>query len=219
MTTRIILVRHGETEWNDQSRVQGHSDIPMNAKGIRQAELAAIALRDELVAAVLTSDLGRAMETGRIIAEQHQAPLSTHPGIRERCWGVWEGLTMAEIARVDPERHAALRRGEWVTPHGAESWRAMKQRILRTIETFADRHPGKTIVVATHGGTIKAFVSAFLGVRRTGRGSMRISNGGISVVLRRADHWTLETYNSTAHLTDTPESSEPSGKRLIEAAF
>ncbi|HOC32304.1 MAG TPA: histidine phosphatase family protein, partial [Armatimonadota bacterium] len=113
----------------------------------------------------------------------------------------------------------ALRRGEWVTPDGAESWRAMKQRILKTIGTFADKHPGKTIVVATHGGTIKAFVSAFLGVRRTGRGSMRISNGGISVVLRRADHWTLETYNSTAHLTDTPESSEPSGKRLIEAAF
>lgn len=147
--TELILVRHGETDWNRDGRFQGHADPPLNRAGRRQA----LALAEELegleLDVVYTSDLRRAAETAEIIASQRRIPLHRDPGLREVDVGSWSGLTRAEI----DERFPGADR------HDGESRDAHRDRVLQAVTAIAERHPGRRILIVSHGGSLRAVLS------------------------------------------------------------
>jgi broad specificity phosphatase PhoE len=147
MATRIILARHGETDWNLERRWQGHSDRPLNDTGRAQAEALAGQLADEPIEAVYSSDLVRAHETARIVASRLGLDVVTVPGLRERRFGSWEGLRDAEVEERFPGLSSA--------PDG-ESREDMLARVLESLEAIARAHTGKTVLVVAHGGPIRA---------------------------------------------------------------
>ena len=124
--TRIIAIRHGETAWNVDSRLQGHLDIPLNDVGLWQARQAALALADEPIDAIYSSDLQRAWVTARAIAETTQAPLTAHQGLRERSFGVLQGHTFEELEAKEPEQAYRWRkRDPAFAPAGAGAFGAV----------------------------------------------------------------------------------------------
>ena len=147
MPARIILARHGETDWNRERRWQGHSDRPLNETGREQAETLAAELADEPIAAVYSSDLMRAHETARIVADRLGLDVVTVPGLRERRFGSWEGLQDVEVERLFPGVHG---------PPDGEPRDDMTRRVLESLERIAASNDGRTVLVVTHGGPIRA---------------------------------------------------------------
>jgi probable phosphoglycerate mutase len=147
MATRIILARHGETDWNRERRWQGHSDRPLNDTGRQQAEALAAQLAGEPIAAVYSSDLMRAHETARLVANELGLDVVAIPGLRERRFGSWEGLQDVEVERQFP--------GALGPPDG-ETREEMKRRVLESLKAIAASHPERTVLVVSHGGPIKA---------------------------------------------------------------
>jgi broad specificity phosphatase PhoE len=136
--TRIIAIRHGETAWNVDSRLQGHLDIPLNDVGLWQARQAALALADEPIDAIYSSDLQRAWVTAQAIAETTQAPLAAHQGLRERSFGVLQGHTFEELEAKEPEQAYRWRkRDPAFAPEGGESLIALRERITATTYALA----------------------------------------------------------------------------------
>jgi broad specificity phosphatase PhoE len=149
LTTTLLLVRHGETDWNAEGRLQGHTDRPLNDFGRRQAKALAGRLEGDGITAVYASDLSRARETAEILAERLRLPVATDPDLRERNWGTWEGLTGAERDRVEYV-------GEAHDAHG--------ERVLRAVLRIAELHPGERVVVVTHGGSLRRVQIAAYGM-------------------------------------------------------
>lgn len=153
--TRIIAIRHGETAWNATARLQGHRDIPLNELGLWQAAQAAQALADEPVAHIYSSDLQRAYQTAQAVSQVTGAPLTAESGLRERCFGVYEGRTFQELEVEQPE--VALRwrqRDPEFTPEGGESLIMLRDRVSSTVDRLAALHPGELIVLTAHGGVL-----------------------------------------------------------------
>jgi 2,3-bisphosphoglycerate-dependent phosphoglycerate mutase len=147
--TVFLLVRHGETDWNAEGRLQGHTDTPLNDFGRRQARALAEDLAGEAVDAVYSSDLSRARETAEIVAERLGLPVVLDPDLREKDWGTWEGLTAAERDHVELA-------GETTGAHRA--------RVLRSLHSIADRHPAGRVLVVTHGGSVRRVQAITLGM-------------------------------------------------------
>ena len=147
MPTRIILARHGETDWNLERRWQGHSDRPLNETGLAQAEELAEELAGEPIAAVYSSDLVRAHETARIVAARLGLVVVAVPGLRERQFGSWEGLRDVEVEHRFPGAHG---------PPDGETREEMLRRVLESLEAIAAAHDGETVLVVCHGGPIRA---------------------------------------------------------------
>jgi probable phosphoglycerate mutase len=147
--TTLLLVRHGETDWNAEGRLQGHTDRPLNDHGRRQAAALAERLADDEIDAVYASDLARARETAEILAGRLGLPVVTDPDLRERNWGNWEGLTGTERDRVDYV-------GEDREAHGA--------RVIQAVRRIAEHHPGERVVVVTHGGSLRRIQVAAYGM-------------------------------------------------------
>lgn len=149
MPTEILLVRHGETDWNRDRRWQGHADPPLNEEGRRQAQALAEALAGEDVAAVYSSDLLRAHETARIVAERLGLEVTALPDLREVDVGSWSGLTRDEIAHRFPGAE------RW---EGGETREEMAERVLGAVRRIAAAHPGGRVLVVTHGGPVRALL-------------------------------------------------------------
>lgn len=150
MTTLLYLVRHGETDWNAQRRIQGSTDIPLNDTGRRQAADAAELLARRRFDAVVASPLSRASETGAIIADRlGLAAPTTYPGLAERSYGEAEGLTDTEVTARYPHDDIP----------GRESRSALLARITETLAEIAVRFDGGVVVVATHGAVIRSVVN------------------------------------------------------------
>jgi broad specificity phosphatase PhoE len=148
--TTLLLVRHGETDWNADGRLQGQTDRPLSEFGRRQARQLADELADEELQAIYSSDLARAHETAAIVGERLGLPVALDPELREKDWGTWEGLTAVERDRV-----------EFV----GESTEAHQERILRSLRRIAERHPdGGRVLVVTHGGSMRRVQTAALGM-------------------------------------------------------
>jgi len=158
--TDILLIRHGETAWNAERRLQGHLDIPLNAEGERQAALLAGALAGEPLDLVVASDLQRARQTAQAVADARGLPLAVDPALRERCYGGFEGLLYSEIEARFPHEFAAwqARDVDAVLPPGrnrGESFRAFFDRATGAILALAAAHPGQTIAIVAHGGVLE----------------------------------------------------------------
>jgi broad specificity phosphatase PhoE len=147
--TTLLLVRHGETDWNASGRLQGHTDTPLNAHGRRQAKALADRLAGDGIAAVYASDLARARETAEILGERLGLPVVVDADLREKNWGNWEGLTGAERERIEYE-------GETTAEHA--------ERVLHAVRRIAERHPGQRIVIVTHGGSLRRIQAAASGM-------------------------------------------------------
>ncbi|MFN8224680.1 MAG: histidine phosphatase family protein [Gaiellales bacterium] len=149
MATTIHLVRHGETDWNRGQRIQGHTDVPLNDAGRRQAIDLGRTLAHLALDAVYSSDLSRASETAERIAEHHNLPVVRRPALREKHFGSWEGLTDAEVHTRFPDARA----GQW---GDGETTADLARRVVAMLAEIARAHPGETVLVVTHGGVIRA---------------------------------------------------------------
>ncbi len=200
-TTRICLVRHGETEWNAARRIQGQTDIALNATGRRQAEAAGCWLRTARIAALYSSDLQRAWATAQAIGAALGLPPKAAPELRERAYGVFEGLTYAEAQARYPAGYAAFegRNADYDFELG-ESLKAMHARVTGKLQAIAATHSGRNVAVVVHGGVLDI-------VNRFVRGNplemprdFLIPNAGINWIAMVDGVWTLETWGETDHL-------------------
>jgi broad specificity phosphatase PhoE len=152
--TTLLLARHGETDWNRDGRWQGLSDTRLNDLGREQAEALAAHL-DDAVDVVYSSDLARARETAEIVAARLGLEVRLDPRLRERGFGAWEGLTTAEIENRFAESHRRWRAGEGAGAEDAEPFAAFAARIHAFLEDAVRQHPGQTVLVIAHGGSIR----------------------------------------------------------------
>ena len=153
---RIIAIRHGETAWNALGRIQGHTDIGLNDNGHAQAQQVAQALSGEALDAIYSSDLQRAWQTAQAIAAVTAAPLHAEPGLRERCFGSFEGSSFAQIAQQQPQAAELWRKRDvqFAPPDGGESLLQLQERIAAAVQRVAAAHIGGHIALVAHGGVL-----------------------------------------------------------------
>ncbi|MEU4423135.1 histidine phosphatase family protein [Actinoplanes sp. NPDC024001] len=162
--TRVIVWRHGNTDWNAGHRVQGQTDVPLNDLGRRQAVEAAELLVRMRPAAIVSSDLRRAADTAAALAALTGLSVGTDDRLRERYFGAWQGLTMREVAEQRPQEHARWTAGEDVVGGDVETLDDLGKRVSEAIQDAARLVPdGQTVVVATHGAAARQGVGHLLG--------------------------------------------------------
>jgi probable phosphoglycerate mutase len=200
--TRIIAIRHGETAWNADSRIQGQRDVGLNETGRWQARRVGEALAGEDITAVYSSDLGRAHETAQEISEATGIPVTRSEGLRERCFGVFEGKTFDEIHQVWPEHAQNWRKRipDWQPPEGGESLVELRERVHRTMVELAARHPGEQIVVVAHGGVLDTLYRIATGQEVNSPRTWQLPNGAINRLLWTPEGFTLIGWSDTQHL-------------------
>jgi glucosyl-3-phosphoglycerate phosphatase len=161
--TRLLLWRHGNTEWNRDNRVQGQTDTPLSELGRRQAEETAPLLAALRPDAIVASDLHRAADTATALAGLTGLPVHADPRLRERYFGQWQGLTMAEIPEQFPDEYRRWRSGASSPGCGLESLDDLGKRVGEALQEAADSTPGGLTVVATHGGAARQGCGMLLG--------------------------------------------------------
>ena len=199
--TRIIAVRHGETAWNVDTRIQGHLDIALNDTGHWQARQVARALADDPLAAVYTSDLQRAHATAQAIAQASGAPLVAEPGLRERSFGELEGRTFAEIEAELPEQARRWRqRDPHFAPTGGETLVQLRERIAATTHRLAAQHTEQLIVLVAHGGVLDMLYRLATGLDLQAPRTWLVTNASINRLLWTPQGLTLVGWADTQHL-------------------
>jgi len=201
--TRIIAIRHGETSWNVDTRIQGHLDIPLSANGRWQAERLAHALRGEPIQAIYASDLTRAWETAQYLGQTHDRQVIKEPGLRERGFGDFEGKTFAEIEALLPEQSVRWRRRDpEFSPRGGESLVALSARVVEAAERLAARHPGEQIALVGHGGVMDVLYRAATRLDIQAPRTWALGNAAINRLLWTPEGFTLVGWADTQHLDD-----------------
>ncbi|MGI8647577.1 MAG: histidine phosphatase family protein [Acidimicrobiales bacterium] len=158
---RLLLWRHGQTEWNASQRVQGQSDVGLNEVGRRQAKAATVALAQERPALIVSSDLRRAYDTAQVLAQQLGLPLQVDDRLRERGFGIWQGLDSVQMAEQNPIEFQRWRAGGEPDIDGIESEPAITARVSAAIHAALARTDG-TVCLVTHGGVIKRALTLLL---------------------------------------------------------
>jgi broad specificity phosphatase PhoE len=201
MTTTLLLIRHGQTDWNVEGRWQGHIDVPLNDTGKRQAERLAHRLRTWPIAAVYSSDLRRAAATAGIIAAPLRLEPVTDSRWRERHGGAFQGLTREEIRANLPDAWQRLSQGV-VEPPGGETRAALHDRIVAAFTHMCAQHRDEMVAVVSHGGALRVLVAHVLGLRAQRRMALSLrGNTGLTIVeVDDMDNATLVCLNDVAHL-------------------
>ncbi len=203
----ILLIRHGETAWNAEKRMQGHLDIGLNAAGLRQAAALGHALRHEQLDVIISSDLQRALQTAQAVAAGREMAVATDAGLRERCFGVFEGLLYADLATAHPHAYAAWKARELDVryPPGvnkAETLREFSARALATIGRLAAAGAHRKIALVTHGGVLECAYRAATGTSLQSARDFDILNASVNRL-----HWTpagmqVAHWGDVRHLQD-----------------
>jgi probable phosphoglycerate mutase len=202
--TRIVAVRHGETVWNAEMRMQGQLDTALSERGRRQAARAAQALAGEGIEAIVASDLVRAYDTAATIAAVLGLPIKTDTGLRERSFGIFEGHTYAEIDARWPDEAARWRRHEPAfEPEGGESLIAFNDRAVAAATRIAAAARGRTTLVVSHGGVLDCLYRAASGLALGAPRSWELGNAAINRLLYTGERFTLVGWSDTAHLDGT----------------
>ncbi|HLX09410.1 MAG TPA: histidine phosphatase family protein [Thermoanaerobaculia bacterium] len=199
---RLFLVRHGESPSNRDMRYLGSRDEPLTATGVRQAECLAAALSDLPLAAVYSSPLQRAEQTGKRIAERLRVPLLAEPRLLEQCFGEWEGLTRTEVLeRGGADRDLLLRweRDPDTAPPGGDSLAAVETRVRALLVELAAAHAGAWVTLVSHVGPIKALLCAALAVPLTAARRMFLDPGTLSVI-DWGESPVIRLFNAHGHL-------------------
>ena len=205
MTTRFIVVRHGETEWNKQHRVQGNGNSPLTPRGLDQADAIAARLATESFAALVSSDLGRALQTAERIARRTGHAVVPDARLRERHFGEGEGMTYDEIDRHFPGAFSRTKEMDAdYRPPGGETRREFHERIVHAFEALADAHDGQRITVVAHGGVLAALYRMIHAIPIVKAHEIPISNAAYNAITFEADRWALEAWDDVAHLPAAP---------------
>jgi len=205
--TRIIAVRHGETAWNVETRIQGQLDIALNAKGAWQAKRLAQALTEEPIDHIYSSDLSRAHATARAVAEGKAgtcaANVQLDAGLRERCFGSFEGHTWADIETQWPEESRRWRqRDPDFAPPGGETPRQIQARVQNAINTIAARHTGQLILLVAHGGVLDMLYRLATNQELHAPRTWELGNASINRLLWTPQSLTLVGWSDSRHLQD-----------------
>jgi probable phosphoglycerate mutase len=199
--TRIVAIRHGQTAWNADGRIQGHTDIPLDALGQQQAERLAQALADDELQAVIASDLLRARQTAAPLAAHKGLPLQTDAGLRERGFGEFEGLSFAQIEQRWPEQAAAWRRRDPdFGARGGEVLRDFRARVVAAVERLALAHRGQCIVLVTHGGVLDLLYREATRLALDAPRTWQLANAGINRLLHSGQGLMLVGWGDVGHL-------------------
>lgn len=199
--TQLVLIRHAETEWNRERRIQGHMDITLSAAGREQAARLALRLASEPIRAVYTSDLARARETAEPLAAALGLPVRVTPLLREVGFGAWEGLTVAELELRWPDEYAAWRCDSVrCRPPEGERVEELQQRALAAVTQILSAHPGEDVAVVGHGGSLKAILCGLMGFPLSLWRRLRVDNTSVSRLQFAPLGPTLTLYNDTSHL-------------------
>ena len=205
--TRIIAVRHGETAWNVDTRIQGQLDIGLNNRGLWQAQRVGQALADEAIDHVYSSDLSRAHTTAQAIAQHASMPsartVRLHRGLRERGFGTFEGQTWAAIAEQWPEESRRWKqRDPHFAPPGGETPTQLLARVSRTVEEIAAQHLGEHIVLVAHGGVMDMLYRLATQQELHAPRTWELGNAAINRLLWTPDALTLVGWADTGHLDE-----------------
>lgn len=203
MTTTILFIRHGQTDWNVARRWQGHTDIPLNETGKRQAQALATRLANWPIEAIYSSDLERCVQTAVTLGNATQ-PKHTpifDPIWRERDVGVFSGYTREQIQEKFPEVWASRKRG-LVDPPDGETAVDLRVRAVKAFQKTISNHNGEMIAIVTHGGILYFLIAELLGLgegNEYGRFTLR-GNTGMSIVEVTNNKPLLTLLNDTSHL-------------------
>ena len=205
--TRIIAIRHGETAWNVDMRLQGHTDIGLNARGEWQAQRVGRALAEEDIDAIVSSDLSRAHTTALAIAQHnpawHGRSVATHIGLRERGFGSFEGQTYSQIATDWPEESQRWRaRDPEYAPPGGESLVQFRERIQSTVNTIASQHAGQHLVLVAHGGVMDMLYRLATQLDIAAPRTWELGNAAINRLLWTPEGMSLVGWADDYHLDD-----------------
>ncbi len=205
---RLLLIRHGETAWNAAARFQGQSDVPLNARGRRQAAGVAAALADVPIDALYASDLQRAWATAQAIAAGAGLAIALAPRLREMSFGAWEGLTYGEIERRDPSALAAWQADpSQVAPPEGETLTQVTSRVRAAYGEMIDRHPGQTVAVVAHGGPLRVLLCLALGLAPRAYWQLMMAPGSITELRIYEQGAILARLNDTHHLHEANDDS------------
>jgi alpha-ribazole phosphatase len=195
---RLILARHGQTDWNIQRRYQGQTDIPLNETGIRQATALAHCLSETPLDAIYASDLQRATKTAQIIARLQGQTVIQDARLREMDFGTWGGLTFDEIQEREAEMlFAWMADPAHVAPPEGETLRKAQARVQSALDDTLQAHPTGTVLWVAHGGVLRVLLAVTMGLEPTGHWRFRIS------VASLAELWFYDTGVTLARLNDT----------------
>jgi len=201
--TRILAIRHGETAWNVDTRLQGHLDIPLNDTGLLQADRLARALTGrEVVDAIYASDLSRAHNTAQALANAMGHTVRTHVGLRERHFGVFQGHTFSEVEAEWPEHALQWRKRvpDWTPPGGGESLLRLHQRIEDSVNELAAQHTGQQIVLVAHGGVLDILYRAAARLDLQSPRTWSLTNTAVNRLLWTPEGLSLVGWGDTSHL-------------------
>jgi len=199
--TRILAIRHGETAWNVDTRIQGQLDVPLNDTGRWQARRLARVVADERIDAIYASDLLRAYETAQAVAVESGRPVVTDTGLRERNFGEFEGFTWKEIQQRWPQESERWRvRDLDFAPAGGESLREFYSRSVAAATRITAAHPGQTIALVAHGGVMDCLYRAASRIGLHAPRSWQLGNASINRLLFAGGSFTLIGWSDTFHL-------------------
>lgn len=204
MFTTVYVIRHGETDWNLSGRWQGHTDVPLNEVGQRQARLLGRRLAAEGVCfdAIYSSDLARAFQTAWELGAAVKVAVQLLPPLREIDLGAWSGLTHDEIKERFPTEIELLRQGQDIPRGGGETMFALRKRVVEAVDAIAAHHSGETLALVTHGGCVRAMLAHVdsLTAGDIFKRYPHIGNTSITVLRVGPDTWEAVSVNDMAHL-------------------
>ena len=196
----LMLVRHGETEWNVQRRYQGQSDVPLSEIGNQQAESIAGRLAGQEIDAIYASDLKRAWQTAQVIAAQIGLDVISEPRLRELKFGILEGLTFEEAEEKYPEMITAWLDDFNNTPERAETIDMFNARIVSLLDDLKVKHDEQVVLLVGHGGSLSEILRVVLGLSPEKRWYIQMENASLSEVLIADEFVALNRLNDTCHL-------------------
>jgi probable phosphoglycerate mutase len=201
--TQLILIRHGETVWNTERRLQGQSDSPLTERGLWQARQLGERMRAESFSALYSSDLPRALRTAEHIAVETGHRIVTDARLRERHFGIFEGLTRAEMERCDPVAQVRFleRAPDYAVPEG-ESPAGFMARVRAALEDIAERHANETIAIVTHGLVLDCAYRAATGLPLQELRGAPLVNASLNRFFVDRDGWQMGIWGDAAHLGD-----------------
>lgn len=203
--TELILVRHGETDWNRELRFQGHVDVGLNAIGLEQARRVAARLADVPARHVYVSDLLRARQTAQPVAAELGIASLTEPALREQSFGIVDGMRVADIKEQHPQAWESwLRFHEDCCMPGGETTREFHARVMDAVHRIVAAHRGATLVVVTHGGVLDMIYRTARSLPLSGPRQSQIPNAGLSRVRVRETAIEIVSWADTSHLADLP---------------
>lgn len=198
--TRLILVRHGETDWNQQHRFQGWSDIPLNEMGERQASAVAACLQETHIDRIISSPLQRALQTAVAIADLHDLPVESLSCLKEMNFGDWEGMTFTDLEKQYPDILRLWQDNQDNPPPNGERISQFGERVGQLWDVVQPQED-HTVLVVAHGGTIQALLCQALGLPVEKFWQFRLKNTAVSELILYDSGCIINKLNDTYHLT------------------